>query len=158
MSQQLINADQFYALVKLMRGDPKSASNLAAKGIMVDGRKRADVIQEYGCTRSTVSDAIKRYTTAHDIIKVAYEKSAISDTINAGAKAYVAAAEASQASTNAIEAANKAGIAAKQALDAGEQANSAVKELARVLPELATLVSEENIIAAVERELAKTKK
>lgn len=63
---------EYDALVKLMRGNPGSAANRAAKRVLVDGTSQAAARRETGATRSTVSDAVARYEEADRLIRVAY--------------------------------------------------------------------------------------
>ncbi len=64
---------EFYALVKLKQGDPKSAANRAAKRVLVDGISQAEAVRETGATRSTVCDAVKRWADADALVRDAYE-------------------------------------------------------------------------------------
>ncbi|RCV93922.1 hypothetical protein DU506_00605 [Vreelandella rituensis] len=63
---------EYDALVKLMRGNPESAANRAARRVLVDGITQAEARRETGATRSTVSDAVTRYQEADRLIRVAY--------------------------------------------------------------------------------------
>lgn len=64
--------EQFDALVKLMRGKPDSAANQAARAVLVDGMTQADAMRQFNATRSTISDAVKRYSEAHDLLLKVY--------------------------------------------------------------------------------------
>lgn len=64
--------DQFDVLTRLMRGDPQSAANRAARAVLVHGMRPADAMRTTGAKRSTVSDAVKRYGEAHADICSAY--------------------------------------------------------------------------------------
>jgi len=60
----VMTGDQYDTLVKLMRGTPGSAANLAARRVLVDGIAQAEAMRETGATRSAVSDAVTRYGDA----------------------------------------------------------------------------------------------
>jgi len=64
-----VTAEQYDALVKLMRGSPESPGNLAARRVLVDGLPQADAMRETGASRSTVHLTVKRYQEAYDLIK-----------------------------------------------------------------------------------------
>lgn len=59
-----MTGDQYDALVKLMRGDPASAGNRAARRVLVDGITQAEAMRETGSTRAAISNAVRRYTDA----------------------------------------------------------------------------------------------
>jgi hypothetical protein len=63
---------QFDAIVKLMRGTPDSGANRAARRVLVDGFTQAEAMRENNATRSTVSNAVRRYEEADDLIRTAY--------------------------------------------------------------------------------------
>ncbi|MGC0153588.1 TrfB-related DNA-binding protein [Chromobacterium vaccinii] len=64
--------DQFNALVKLMRGKPDSPANLAARAVLVGGASQADAMRQFGVTRSTVGDAVRRYAEVHELLQKVY--------------------------------------------------------------------------------------
>ncbi|MFA4834442.1 MAG: hypothetical protein WC749_00020 [Dehalococcoidia bacterium] len=64
--------EQFDVLVKLMRGNPESAANKAARRVLVDRWTQADAHHETQATRQTVSDAVKKYTEAFDMVSEAW--------------------------------------------------------------------------------------
>lgn len=64
--------DQFDALVKLMRGKPDSPANKAARAVLVAGITQADAMRQFGVTRSTVGDAVRRYAEAHGLLQKVY--------------------------------------------------------------------------------------
>jgi hypothetical protein len=64
--------DQFDALVKLMRGNPDSPSNLAAREVLVFGISQADAMRKFGVSRSSVCDAVVRYGNAHALLQTLY--------------------------------------------------------------------------------------
>lgn len=64
--------DQFDALVKLMRGKPDSLANQAARAVLVGSLSQAEAMRQYGVTRSTVGDAVRRYADAHALLQRAY--------------------------------------------------------------------------------------
>lgn len=68
-----MTGSEYDALVKLMRGNPKSAANRAARRVLVEGMSQADARRETGATRSTVSDAVARYKEADRLIQAAYK-------------------------------------------------------------------------------------
>lgn len=72
----MLTDDQFQALTKLMRGEPDSAANRAARMVLVEGLSQADAGRATDVQRSTVSQAVKRYSDAHDLIVDAYGKRA----------------------------------------------------------------------------------
>jgi hypothetical protein len=63
---------QFDAIVKLMRGTPESGANRAARRVLVDGFSQAEAMREHDTTRATVSNAVRRYQEADDLIRSAY--------------------------------------------------------------------------------------
>lgn len=67
-----MTGEQFDALVKLMRGDSGSASNRAARRVLVDGITQAEAFRETGATRSGVSNAVRRYAEADELIRSVY--------------------------------------------------------------------------------------
>lgn len=68
----MVTSDQYDALVKLMRGVPDSAANRAARRVLVDGVSQADAMRETGCSRSTVSLTVQRFSEANELIRAAY--------------------------------------------------------------------------------------
>lgn len=64
--------EQFDVLVKLMRGNPESAANKAARHVLVDRWTQAAAHHETQATRQTVSDAVKKYTAAFDMVSAAW--------------------------------------------------------------------------------------
>lgn len=64
----VMKGNQYDVLVKLMRGNPESAANRAARRVLVDGIAQADAMRETGATRSTVGDAVVRYRDAYQEI------------------------------------------------------------------------------------------
>ncbi|WP_259641339.1 MULTISPECIES: transcriptional regulator KorA [Pseudomonas syringae group] len=55
-----------------MRGTPDSPANRAARRVLVDGIFQSDAVKETGASRATVSDAVKRYGDAHQLIQSVY--------------------------------------------------------------------------------------
>ena len=74
MKKHSMTVEQFDALVKLMRGDLQSASNLAARRVLVDGVTQAEAFRETGATRSGVSNAVRRYSEADKLMRAVYER------------------------------------------------------------------------------------
>lgn len=68
----LMTSAQFDVLVKLMRGDPDSAANQAARLVLVEGAIQADAMRETGASRSTVHLTVKRYTEAFVLVRAAF--------------------------------------------------------------------------------------
>lgn len=64
--------DQFDALVKLMRGKPDTPANMAARAVLVGRISQADAMRQFGVTRSTVGDAVRRYADAHELLQKVY--------------------------------------------------------------------------------------
>ena len=64
-----MTGEQYNALVKLMRGDAKSAGNRAARRVLVDGVSQAEAMRETGASRSTVHLTVKRYTEAYELMR-----------------------------------------------------------------------------------------
>jgi transposase len=62
----------FEALSTLLRGDPESPANRAAKRVLVDGISQADAMRETGATRSSVSDGVRRFEKADSLIRESY--------------------------------------------------------------------------------------
>lgn len=60
-----MKGSRFDLLVRLMRGNPESAANRAARRVLVDGIAQADAMRETGATRSSVGDAVTRYREAY---------------------------------------------------------------------------------------------
>lgn len=67
-----MTGDQFDLLTELLRGSPASAANQAARAVLVEGLSQADAMRAFGITRSTVSDAVRRYSAADEKIRKAY--------------------------------------------------------------------------------------
>jgi len=67
-----VKAKEYDALVKLMRGDMQSASNRAARRVLVDGISQLAARQEIDVSRAGVSNAVKRYADADKLIREAY--------------------------------------------------------------------------------------
>lgn len=65
---------QFDALVKLMRGDPDTPGNRAARLVLVSGQSQAEAVRETGASRSNVSLTVSRYADAHRLIRRAYQE------------------------------------------------------------------------------------
>jgi len=64
--------EQFDVLVKLMRGNPESPANKAARHVLVDGWTQAAAHHETEASRQTISDAVKKYTEAFDKVSEAW--------------------------------------------------------------------------------------
>ena len=64
--------EQFEVLVKLMRGDPNSPANKAARRVLVDLWTQAAAHKETKATRQTISDAVKKYTEAFNAVSIAW--------------------------------------------------------------------------------------
>ena len=64
--------EQFDVLTHLLRGTPESPANRAARAVLVEGVAKADAARETGATRSTVHDAVKRYSEVDEMIRHAY--------------------------------------------------------------------------------------
>ncbi|MBC7198242.1 hypothetical protein GXB82_21970 [Pseudomonas stutzeri] len=64
-----MTGEQYDALVKLMRGDAKSAGNRAARRVLVDGVSQAEAMRETGASRSTVHLSVKRYAEAYELVR-----------------------------------------------------------------------------------------
>lgn len=62
----------FEAVSTLLKGNPESAANRAARRVLVDGISQADAMRETGATRSTVSDAVRRFEKTDTFIREAY--------------------------------------------------------------------------------------
>jgi transposase len=67
-----MTGEQYDALVKLKRGDPKSAANRAARRVLIDGISQADAMRETGASRSTVHLTVKRYEEADELMRSVY--------------------------------------------------------------------------------------
>lgn len=67
-----MTGEQYDALVNLMRGNPDSPANRAARRVLVDGIKQADAKRETGVSRDTVSKAVRRYSEADQLIQWVY--------------------------------------------------------------------------------------
>lgn len=67
-----MTGEQFDALVKMMRGNPQSISNRAARRVLVDGITQADAHRETGATRSGVHNAVRRYSEADKLMRSVY--------------------------------------------------------------------------------------
>lgn len=64
-----MTGDQYDALVKLMRGDAESTGNRAARRVLVDGISQADAMRETGATRAAISNAVRRYMDAGQLMR-----------------------------------------------------------------------------------------
>lgn len=67
-----MTGDQYDALVKLMRGDTASTGNRAARRVLVDGISQADAMRETGATRGAISNAVRRYSEADELVRGVY--------------------------------------------------------------------------------------
>lgn len=67
-----LKAEQYDLMITLMRGDPESNRNRAARRVLVDGIKQSEAMRETGATRASVSDAVRRYTQAAEQIAEAF--------------------------------------------------------------------------------------
>lgn len=56
--------EQFNFLTRLMRGDPESKANQAARAVLVGKQSQAEVVKKYGIAKATVSRAVKNYGQA----------------------------------------------------------------------------------------------
>lgn len=65
----VLTGEQYDALVKLMRGDATSASNQAARRVLVDGITQANAMRETGAARAAIGNAVRRYTEAGELMK-----------------------------------------------------------------------------------------
>lgn len=63
---------QFDVLVALLRGRTDTPANIAARAVLVDGHTQAEATRLTGATRSTVADAVKRYSDADAEIRSSY--------------------------------------------------------------------------------------
>lgn len=70
-----ITEKQFDVMVKLMRGKPETATNIAARQVLVHGIKQvaARLEQKSSVTRGAVSNAVRRYQRADKLIREAYQ-------------------------------------------------------------------------------------
>jgi hypothetical protein len=64
-----MTGEQYDALVKLMRGDAESAGNRAARRVLVDGITQADAMRETGAARNAISNAVRRYMDAGELMR-----------------------------------------------------------------------------------------
>lgn len=64
--------EQYDALVKLMRGNSESAGNKAARRVLVDGLTQAAAMRETGAARAAVSNAVRRYLEADQLMRSVY--------------------------------------------------------------------------------------
>lgn len=71
----VMTGEQYDALVRLMRGDPGSAGNRAARRVLVDGLSQADAAREAGAKPAAVSNAVRRYMKADSLMRKAYRNS-----------------------------------------------------------------------------------
>lgn len=69
-----MTSEQYDTLVKLMRGDPESPANRAARRVLVDGLSQAEAGRETGASRSTVHLTVKRYADGDRMVREAYVK------------------------------------------------------------------------------------
>jgi hypothetical protein len=67
-----MKGSEFDALVELKKGDPESPANRAARRVLVDGISQVEAMKETGATRSTVWDAVKRWSDYDAIIRKGY--------------------------------------------------------------------------------------
>lgn len=72
-----ITEKQFDVMVKLMRGNPSSPTNSAARQVLVHGVKQVDARLQLGAdiTRGAVCNAVRRYEKANERILEAYAES-----------------------------------------------------------------------------------
>jgi hypothetical protein len=64
--------EQFDVLVKLMRGNPETPTNKAARRVLVNGWTQAAAHHETQASRQSVNDAVKKYTDAFDMVSEAW--------------------------------------------------------------------------------------
>lgn len=74
-----MTGEQFDTLVKLMRGDPTSASNRAARMVLVEGMTQANAMRAAGADRTAVSNTVKRYAKADETMRQLYSGEAKAD-------------------------------------------------------------------------------
>jgi hypothetical protein len=67
-----MTSEQYDTLVKLMRGDTESAGNRAARRVLVDGISQAEAMRETSASRAGVSNAVRRYKEADQLIRSVY--------------------------------------------------------------------------------------
>jgi len=69
---QAFTSGQYDALVKLMRGNPDSPANRAARRVLVDGITQAEAVRETDLKRASVNHAVKRYADANVLVRRVY--------------------------------------------------------------------------------------
>lgn len=67
-----MTSNQFQVIVRLLRGDLDSPACKSARLVLVDSLTQAEARRVTKSSRSTVSDAVKRYSDAHSLIQSAY--------------------------------------------------------------------------------------
>lgn len=67
-----MTSEQFDVLVKLMRGDPDSAANKAARAVLVHGISPREARETFALAKTTVSQAVTRYAKAYDSVIAAF--------------------------------------------------------------------------------------
>lgn len=72
-----MTAEQYDCLVKLMRGNPETAANQAARLVLVECLSQADAMRATGTSRTTVSISVKRYLEAFELASNAFGKAAL---------------------------------------------------------------------------------
>lgn len=69
-----LTGEQYDALVLLMRGDANSPSNKAARRVLVDGITQLEARTETGVQKNTVSNAVRRYANAGQLMASVFSK------------------------------------------------------------------------------------
>ena len=67
-----MRAEQFDVLVKLMRGNPKTPTSQAARFVLVEKWTQADAHHKTGASRQSISDAVKKYKEAFEMVSEAW--------------------------------------------------------------------------------------
>jgi hypothetical protein len=68
----MIAPEEFDALLELLDRDPSSPANVAARAVLVDGKRQADAMRATGISRAAVCNAVKRFRDADALILAAY--------------------------------------------------------------------------------------
>lgn len=64
--------EQFDLLTRLMRGDPESKSNQAARAVLVEKLTQVEAAKKFGIAKATVNRAVKSYGEADQDVRRVY--------------------------------------------------------------------------------------
>lgn len=63
--RDVMTKEELYLIAKLTRANTSSKAFMSAEDVLLNGITQTQATQKYGISKSSVSDAITRYVTAH---------------------------------------------------------------------------------------------